>query len=456
MTRMKRRPVVIGIVLLVGIGVGCAARLRVAQADFDQAVTAFEQKDYGSAIAQLEAILQREPDATRARILLGWSLYKKGNVQRAKREFEKALITNPNEPNAVYAYEGLGWIAFKAGKLDDALAAFTDSLRLNPVYPDAHNGLGWSYLGKGNLIRAAANFHAALGLAPGDLDARRGLAFVAYHHREWAQAIQRFREVVRRDPNDSTSLSALGWALYHQGNYRQARRIFADLIPREPSWADPHLGLARVAEREGRQKDAKAHFRAAIQKSAAYVATPDTRKLLSKRADWIDLWRELGWALYHQRAFAQAETEFRALVAYHLNDADGLRGWGYTLFARKRYREAIPILRRALAAAPRLPPVHERVEIPRTPGLHAIVSDATSTLAWSYYYAENLAEALHLFRQVTRRHPDWVDPWSGLGWTYLKLGKRAEARRAFRKAVKAKPNHPDALIGLRTLAGGGR
>lgn len=453
---MKRRPLLIGIVILLAIGVGCAVRLPPARADFEEGVAAFERKDYRAAITHLEETLRQEPDSAQVRILLGWSLYKKGDVARAKREFEKGLILNPDEPNAFYAYEGLGWIAYKAGNLDDALASFADSLRLNPVYPGALNGLGWSYLGKGNLIRAAANFHAALGLVPDDLEARRGLAFVAYHHRDWVQAIQRLREVLWRDANDTRSLSALGWAFYHKKDYPRARKIFTDLARREPTWADPLLGLARVAEREGHHKKAKARLRAAMKKSAAYVATADTRKLLSEYPEWIDLWREIGWALYHQRAFAQAEAEFRALVAYHLNDADGLRGWGYTLFARKRYQEAIPLLRRSLATARALPPVQERVEIPRAPGLHAIVSSAASTLAWSHYYAEDLTKALRLFRQVTRRHPDWVDPWSGLGWTHLKLGNRKEAKRAFRKALTVQPGYADALIGLRTFEGGVR
>ncbi|MFQ5883227.1 MAG: tetratricopeptide repeat protein, partial [Candidatus Methylomirabilales bacterium] len=317
MTDMKRRPVLIGIVFLLAIGVGCAAHLRLARADFQSAVEAFERRDYVSAIDDLERILRQRPDSARVRILLGWSLYKKGDTARAKREFEKALIMNPNEPNAFYAYEGLGWIFYKAGNYDGALAAFADSLRLNPAYHSPHNGLGWSYLAKGNLIRAAANFHAALGLLPDDLEARRGLAFVAYHHRDWTQAILRFREVLRRDDGDTRSLSALGWAFYYKESYPRARKIFADLARREPTWADPLLGLARVAEREGRHKEAKANFRAAIRKSAPYVATAESRRLLSEHPEWIDLWRELGWGLYHQRAFAQAEAEFRALVAYH-------------------------------------------------------------------------------------------------------------------------------------------
>lgn len=448
---MKRGYVLIGAaLLLVGLGMGCGVLL--ARAEFDRAVSAFERQDYDAAIATLEKDLKEGSDGARIRILLGWSLYKKGEVARAKAEFERALRIDPNEPNVYYAHEGLGWIAYKAGQYDRAVAAFAESLRLKPGYHNAHDGLGWSYLGKDDPVRAEANFQAALARVPTDQDARRGLGFVAYHRGNWAQAIKRFRGVLRRDAGDTLSRSALGWVHYYTGDYPEARQIFLDVARREPTWADPLMGLAWVAERHGQRDEAKARFREAMKKSAAYAAIPDLRTLLTGRPEWIDLWHDLGWALYHQRAFARAEAEFRALLDRHPNDPDALRGLGYTLYILKRYREAIPALQRSLAAGAALPPVRERVAIPGAPGLHAIVSDATSTLAWSHYYSDDLANALPVFRQVTRTHPDWVDPWSGLGWTLLKLGQRKAAEHAFRKSLEVEPGYPDALNGLQALS----
>ncbi|HLE42568.1 MAG TPA: tetratricopeptide repeat protein [Methylomirabilota bacterium] len=447
---MKRRPLLIGVVVLL-LGVGAACGAFVAWAQFDLAVGSFERGDYDGAIAHLEKAIKEAPDSARVRILLGWSLYKRGEAARAKAEFERALRMDPSDPNAFYAHEGLGWIAYGAGDHDRAMAAFGESLRLKPGYHNAHDGLGWSYLGKRDLVRAEANFKTALAQVPDDHDAQWGLAFVAYHRGDWAQAIERFRELVRRDDRDTLSRSGLGWSHYFKGDYPVARQIFLDLARREPTWADPLAGLAWIAERQGRPDEAKAGFRKAIEKSAAYVATPDLRKLLAGRPEWVDLWRDLGWALYHQRAFLQSEAEFRALLERHPNDPDGLRGLGYTLYALKRYREAIAPLQRSLATRADLPVVRERVEIPGVAGLHVIVSDTAATLAWTHYHAGDLPDALKHFREVTRRHPDWADSWSGLGWTLFKLGDRKESERAFRRSLEAQPNYPDALNGLQTL-----
>jgi tetratricopeptide (TPR) repeat protein len=434
------------------IAIGCVSGALVASASFDAAVQAFERGDYHGAVSELEREIGRR-DSARARILLGWSHYRLGDVARAKPEFDRALGMNPNEPNAYYAHEGLGWIAYRAGDYDRALAAFAEALRIAPGYHNAHDGLGWSYLAKGDLVRAKTNFEAAVARVPDDTDARRGLAFVAYHQRDWKLAIERLRGVLRVNDSDTVARSALGWAHHFAGEQRVARGVFEDVARREPTWADPLLGLALVAERESKPADAKAALRAAIDKSAAYVATAELaaelRKAFSTRQDWTDLWRHLGWSLYHQRSFALAEREWRAMVDRQPNDPEASRGLGYTLYALKRYREAIPPLDRAVAA--NLPPVRERVEIPGIPGLHEIESDAMSTLAWSHYHAGDLKTALRLFREVTTRRPDWPDPWSGLGWTLAKSGDRDDAERAFRQSLAVRPGYPDAVSGLRTL-----
>lgn len=429
-------------------GVGLAPAARSA---FDDAVASFERGDYPAAIKTLEGLLQKRKDDARVRTLLGWSLYRSGDVARARSEFERALVLGPRDANAVYAHEGLGWIAYRDGDYDRATTAFTDALRLSPGYHNALDGLGWTYLARRDFLRAQANFEAAQTRAPEDPDAWRGLGFVAYHRGDWPNAIRIFTEVLRGSEGDSVTRSALAWALYFAKDYAEARRLFDDVERREPKWADPNAGRGWIAERQGRLDDAKAQFRIAIGKSATYVATPEMRTLLSGRPQWNDFWHELAWALFHQRAFTQAESEFRVLLERNRADADALRGLGYTLHAIKRYREAIPALQQALATGAVLPPVRERVEIPGAPGLHPVMTDATSTLAWSHYHSGEYQAALTLFREVTARQPDWHDAWSGLGWTLLKIGETRDAEAAFRRSLQAQPGYPDAMQGLTTL-----
>lgn len=436
--------------LLLTLVVGAAAVAVAARPTFDDAVVAFEQGDYPAAIKTLEGLLRRKEEA-RGRTLLGWSLYRLGESTRARAEFERALALAPRDANAGYAHEGLGWIAYREADYDRAQAAFTEALRLSPGYHNALDGLGWTYLGRRDFVRAQAHFEAALARMPDDADARRGLGFVAYRRGDWPAAVRIFRDVLKANEGDTVSRSALAWTHYYAREYGEARRIFDDVERREPTWADPYAGRGWIAERQGRGDDAKTQFRTAIARAAAYVATPEMRTLLTGRPQWSDLWHELAWSLYHQRSFVHAESEFRALLEGNRQDADGLRGLGYTIYALKRYREAIPILQQALATGTALPPVQERVEIPGVAGLHAVVTDTASTLAWSHYHAGELPPALKIFRDVTTRQADWHDAWSGLGWTLLKLGDRSEAEVAFRRSLQTRPGYPDAIQGLIAL-----
>jgi tetratricopeptide (TPR) repeat protein len=449
----RHRFVQISVLALLAVGIGHAAPL--AGADFDQAVAAFEAGDYKGAIARLEGSMPQGREAARDRILLGWCYLKLDELERAKTELERGLALGPRDPNAYYAYEGLGWIAYRTGDQNRALVAFTESLRLTPAYHNAHDGLGWVYLARRDPVRAEANFMAALKFAPADPDALRGLGFVAYHRGQWDLAIERFQAVLREQQGDNISRSALGWTYYYKGDDGAARRVFQDVARREPGWADPLIGLGWVADRRGRRDEAKTLFRSAIGKSAMYVATSDPaaglRKLFASGPEWLDVWRELGWGLFHQQSPTLAEAEFRALLQLYPSDPDGLRGLGFALYALGRYREAIPPLERVIASGADLPPVRERVVIPGAPGLHPIVSDAASTLGWSYYQAGDVSQALRYFRDVTAREPSWADAWSGLGWTLAKGGDRVEAERSFRRSLAAQPGYADAVRGLQEL-----
>jgi protein O-GlcNAc transferase len=442
-----------GITMLLALAAGCAT--LATSAAFDRALDAFERGDYREATARAEEAIARGQDSARLRTLLGWSLYRTGDSARAKTEFERALKIDPRDANAYFAHEGLGWIAYKAADYGGAIKAFNESLRLVPGYHNAHSGLGWAYLGKREFTRAEDNFTAALTRAPGDADARRGLGFVAYHRADWPRAIERFRDIVKDNDADNLTWSALGWAHYEKGETALAQKIFVDVARREPSWADPLLGQAWIAERQHQAADAKALFRAAIDRSAIYVAAGETgesvRKLFAARADWRDLWRDLAWKLYDERAHAEAEAEFRQIIERDPKNADAQRGLGFALYARKRYREAIPPLERSLGLNADLPPVRERVEIPGAPGLHPIVSDAASTLAWAHYQLADYPRALGLFREVTAKRPESADAWAGLGWSLVKTGEAVGAESAFRRSLSVQPNYPDAVAGLRAL-----
>lgn len=448
-----RRFIPIGIVLfLVSFSVGGC--FVIAEAEYGLAVSDYENKNYDRSISRLEKMLEEGKDSAQVRILLGWGLYKKNLYLRAKREFERSLRMDANDPNAFFAHEGLGWVLYKFGDYDRALVEFAKTLKINPGYFQIHNGLAWSYLGKRDYIRAEANFRKTLAEDSLNLDAQRGIGYVEFHRKNWERAIEFAKIALRQSEWDLLSRSLFGWSYFYLGNLEKAERIFKKTRNNSPAAPDPLLGLAWIAHRQDRVEEAKKLFREAIRLSAVHVAypylpIPNFRDLLKRKPEWIDLWRDYGWGLFHQRAFVLSEKEFRVLLSRYPDDSVGLEGWGYALYSLKRYREAIHPLERLVASNASLPSIREKISIPGAKGLHEVMSNETSTLAWSYYFSGNYGKALSLFRKVTRRHPDWVDPWSGLGWTLLKIGDRKESESAFRQSLKLRPGYPDADMGLK-------
>jgi len=68
-----------------------------AQEQYDDAMFAFSQGDYDSAIAQFESLLATEPSHFEAQLALGMALYRKGDYAAAIAEGHKAEQLKPKE-----------------------------------------------------------------------------------------------------------------------------------------------------------------------------------------------------------------------------------------------------------------------------------------------------------------------------------------------------------------------
>ena len=68
-----------------------------AEEQYDEAMFAFTQADYDSAIAKLQALLEQNPSHFDAQLALGMAYYRKGDYARAIAEGHKAESLRPNE-----------------------------------------------------------------------------------------------------------------------------------------------------------------------------------------------------------------------------------------------------------------------------------------------------------------------------------------------------------------------
>ena len=94
---------------------------------------------------------------------LGIAYFRKGDVNKAKQYYDKALEINPAY---VYTHNELGKLYTSIGKEQDAIQEFKLAISGFPEYAEAHYNLGVVYLKEGNKIQACYAFRKVTELSP--------------------------------------------------------------------------------------------------------------------------------------------------------------------------------------------------------------------------------------------------------------------------------------------------
>ncbi|MBM3303321.1 MAG: tetratricopeptide repeat protein, partial [Deltaproteobacteria bacterium] len=108
-----------------------------------------------SAIADVNLLLQKKPDAARAISLRGVAHFATGNLAQAKEDLQRASAIDPKDPQL---WNNLGYFAHKTGDHRSALEAINRALQLDPEYGKARDNL--------RLILERESIPAGSGLEP--------------------------------------------------------------------------------------------------------------------------------------------------------------------------------------------------------------------------------------------------------------------------------------------------
>ncbi|MEB3295379.1 MAG: tetratricopeptide repeat protein [Synechococcales bacterium] len=109
-----------------------AAQLR------QQGLQLRQQGDLTEAIAVLQQAVEQEPSHLNGRVLLGWTLHKAGDRDRAAQELVDVVIRNPFQ---VEAWNALGIVDLVAGNIHSSVASHSWAVMLKPKNEIAHYNL---------------------------------------------------------------------------------------------------------------------------------------------------------------------------------------------------------------------------------------------------------------------------------------------------------------------------
>ncbi len=125
------------------------------------------------AVAVLLASLAAAQDVkhhAKGAVELGWSYFKKGDLDTALKRFNQALIL---DPNFAPAYFGIAYVYSVQNKLDLAVQNYRESIAKDPTFSHSYSNLGLALLYSGKRNEALPNLKKAL-----DIDSKNGDAHV--------------------------------------------------------------------------------------------------------------------------------------------------------------------------------------------------------------------------------------------------------------------------------------
>ena len=309
------------------------------------------------------------------------------------------------------AWWRLGEAEFKLGRRDAAMAAW-ERARALPEPPRVE----W------------AGAPARQGATPIAAYAALGLARAALSGGDAGRATQILEEATASAPLFGPGLRLLGTAYASLGRGDDAQRASrrADRMPGYDPYIDPTFVLLA---RESRSPTFL------LQQAAAADAGTNAawREFLTRRALDLDpgntdALQELATLLRVLRRFDEALAILRRLEQHVPDDARIVVDIGRCLSGLRRYGEAEPVLRRALAS---LDDANTRYEL-------GLVLDRTG----------HPAEALSEYRNALARNPTHRDALNNLGVAYARAGRLPEAAAQFERLVAADPANPDAHTNL--------
>ena len=215
------------------------------------------------------------------------------------------------EPNSVWAHEYLAW-----GYSRDARFRWSDNpaeslrlaethaemaIELDDRYPGGYISLSWIRNIQDRNAEAIALGEKALELAPGDSLVLGILAFVYQKDMQAGRAIELFQQAIR------VNRKAPGWiwenygeALIMDGRYDDAIPVYVEALKSAKGLAaaESHLGLAVAYDALGREDEAKAEIKAALQDaprfSVAFLREYQRYKDLDYEERWLATLQRLG------------------------------------------------------------------------------------------------------------------------------------------------------------------
>lgn len=244
-----------------------AGRLLVAMGSSDEvAESAFllghvlaQEGEWPLAARQFERALLRDPEYADAHAYLGHVLDQMGHAAEARSHLLRAVEL---APRSVVARTFLGLHYDRLGAFSAARAQYEAAYDLDPDNPAVCVEIGQTWAAEGRYPAAEVWLRTAVSLRPSDPVLWEILArfYVDHNITTQGRAVEAAEMLVELVPDDARAYDLRGWAAFQAGDYGGAEENLARAVSLDPALTSAyyHLGLLRMAQ--GASQEAREAF----------------------------------------------------------------------------------------------------------------------------------------------------------------------------------------------------
>jgi len=289
------------------------ATIRLALADYKQAVSFYSQGDYNRAIQELKPDLDKSPDWEFGHRLLGLCYLNIDNNALAVSSLSRAAEL---KSTAFATFFGLGQAYFNMKRYVDAVTALNraESLAAREENPEAEKM-------KVNIVRGTAY----------------------YRTNNYSEAVNDLREAIRSSPTDWTLLFMLGASYFNLNRPDEAIPILEKAVALKPGEASVVDILGKAYLKKGIQALSEKRYQDAVQ-------TLQKAKPYDSNNGYVNY--NLAEAYLFEKRYAEAEKELTAAGAKLPNNAGVFTRLGLVYERQNKHDQALTAYRKAYELDP--------------------------------------------------------------------------------------------------------